>query len=236
MEYNQQNKTSIQTLFDKVAYNYDNLNNYMSFGLQKLIKKQAVKNVIKNLNKTNIKILDLCTGTGDIAILFKKYLPNSEIIGVDFSENMLKIAQTRTSGVEFYQCDITELGTEYPFLENHFDLCFIGFGLRNLPDIDNFLESIKYYLKPNGILSVLDLGKPTFIMKPYFFLHYEVFIPLMAKIFNKDALPYKYFIQSSKTYPSQKEMLKKLIQHGYTDVENKNFSFGIISQQLGIKK
>ena len=236
MEFNKQNKKSIQILFDEVACNYDKLNNYMSFGLQKFIKLQAVKNVIKKLDKKNIKILDLCSGTGDIALLFKKYLPDSEIIGVDFSENMLKIAKNRASDIEFLKRDITDLGKEYPFLENNFDLCFISFGLRNLPDIDDFLNSVKYYLKPNGILSVLDLGKPLFFMKPYFFLHYEVLIPLLAKIFNKNSSPYKYFIQSSKTYPAQKEMVKKLIRHGFKDVENKNFSFGIISQQIGFKK
>ena len=235
MEYKQSDKNSIKSLFNQVAKNYDRMNNFMSFGLQKRIKLLSVKNVIKKINTDdNVKILDLCTGTGDIAILFKKVLENCEVTGVDFSKEMLSVAEKRTADITFIDGDITNLES-LPIEKNCFDICFIGFGLRNLPDIDEFLENIKEYLKPNGILSILDLGKPAWFMKPYFYLHYEVFIPLLALIFNREAKPYKYFINSSKTYPSQKEMMQKLKSHGYKNISNNNFSFGIISQQTAEK-
>jgi len=236
MKFEQKNKHSIKYLFNQIAKNYDKLNEYMSLGLQKFIKQNAVKNVVKKYNDKPQRIFDLCSGTGDIAMLLEKYYPDAKIFGVDFSSEMLEIARQRSKKITFIEKDITNLGIDEIFKENEFDICFIGFGLRNLPDIDEFLENIKFYIKKGGVLSILDLGKPNLLMKPYFYLHYQIFIPLIAFIFNKDAQPYKYFVNSAKTYPSQKEMLKKLKEHGYVETKNKNFLFGIISQQMGVKK
>jgi len=233
MHYSQKNPESIKTLFNQVAKNYDKLNVLMSFGLQKLIKQKAVSNIASKIKSDKIKILDLCCGTGDISVLLKKIFPNSEITSIDFSNEMLAIAKNRIKDITFIEADVTNL--DGIIEKDNFDICFIGFGLRNLPDIDNFLLNIKQYLKSNGILSILDLGQPKWYMKPYFFLHYELFIPFFASIINKKIKPYKYFINSAKTYPNQEEILKKLEKYGYKNLENKNFSFGIISQQIGIK-
>lgn len=230
MKYNHKNPPSIQSLFDKIASNYDIMNDLMSFGLQKSIKIAAVKNAIKQLGKTPQNVLDLCCGTGDISILFKKLCPNANVTGVDFSREMLSIAKEKAPNINFIQGDTCKLSGILKLQELN-DICFISFGLRNLPDIDEFLENVKHYLKNGGVLAILDLGKPNIIMKPYFFFHYNFFIPLFAKIFNKDVEPYKYLINSAKRYPSQKEIVEKLVQHGYTFAKNKNYSFGIIATQ-----
>ncbi len=235
MKFDKKDKNSIKNMFNQIAPNYDILNNLMTFGLQTDIKKKAILNIKNDDYKTSLKILDLCTGTGDIAIIFKELYPNSQIIGVDFSDNMLKIAQTRTHKVNFIQKDITNLGTHSPFEEESFDICFIGFGLRNLPSIDNFLENIKKYIKPNGIISILDLGKPMWFMRPYFWLHYEFYIPFLAFLYNQNISAYKYLAKSTQTYPSPTQIITKLKQHKFTNTININYYFGIISQQIARK-
>ena len=231
MKFNQQDKKSIQTLFNQIAPNYDLLNNLISFGLHKFIKKRAV-DYLRCKNFQPLKILDLCTGTGDIAIELQKIYPKAQIIAVDFSQTMLTIAKNRSQTINFIQKDITNLGTETPFEENSFDICFISYGLRNLPDIDDFLTNIKKYLKPNGILSILDFGAPKWYTKPYLTLHYHIIIPFMALIFNKDTAPYHYLTKSIKTYPTPDKIINKLNQLGYQKCKQKSYCFGIISQQI----
>ncbi len=236
MKYTQSNKSSIQTLFNSISRNYDTLNNFMSFGLHKKIKKQSIAYAFKKLNYEPAKILDICTGTGDIAIHCKELQPQAEVIGIDFSANMLEIAKENAGDkITFIEKDVTNIGTDSPFEHNSFDIAFISFGLRNLPDINNFMQDIKQYLKPNGIISIIDVGKPVWYMRPYFAIHYAIIIPLFAKIMNKDVQPYKYLTTSAENYPSQEELCKKLISHGYSVVESKNYSFGIIAQQLAQK-
>ncbi len=230
MRFEQKNTASIKTLFNKIAPNYDLINSLMSFGLQKRIKTAAVKTAIKHYGKTPKKVLDLCCGTGDISILFKKFCPDTDITGIDFSKEMLSIAEKKAPNIRFIQGDISQK-EKFSSLTEKFDICFISFGLRNLPDVDEFLENVKILLNDGGVLAILDLGRPCLIMAPYFYLHYNIIIPLIARIFNKDIEPYKYLINSAKTYPPQKEILKKLKQHGYFGEKNKNFSFGIIATQ-----
>ena len=231
MKFNNKNKNSIKFLFNQIAPNYDILNNLISLGQHKFIKKQAVQKIF-NKKPNALKILDLCTGTGDIAIELQKLYPNAQIIAVDFSQSMLKIAQKRSKIINFIQKDITDLGENSPFDKGSFDICFISFGLRNLPDVDTFLTDIKTYLKPDGILSILDFGTPAWYAKPYLILHYHLIIPLISFIFNKNTKPYKYLAKSIETYPSPNKIIQKLQHYKYTNCECKNYCFDIISQQI----
>ena len=232
MKYTKTNQNSIKSLFNDIAINYDKLNCLISFGMQKTVKYLAVKNAIRFLDNKPIKILDLCTGTGDIAVLFEKICPNAEIVAVDFSEQMLSIAKKRSPNITFVQKDILCLGEEKPFEKASFDLCFISFGLRNLPNIDAFFEYVSFYLKDDGAISVLDLGKPNKFFSCYFEFHYNFVIPFIAKLFAKNVFAYKYLIESAKTYPSQEEILEKLLAHKFLTPQNINYFCGIISQQL----
>ena len=229
MNFDNKNKDTIKVLFNQIARKYDLMNNFMSFFLHKNIKLSAVKNSIDKLGYDPKRILDICCGSGDISIMFKNLFPDAEVIGLDFSEEMLKIAKERADNIEFLQCDVTK---ENYFLEGKFDICFISFGLRNLPDIDKFLNTIKKYINEGGVFAILDVGKPNVMLRPYCHFHYNVIIPLLAKIFNKRTAPYKYFIDSIKRYPTQDEILKILTKNGFVEVENRNFYFGILANQL----
>lgn len=232
MKYQQSDKSSIQGLFNKISNKYDLLNDFMSFGLHRSIKKRAIKKTIQFLAYTPEKILDVCTGTGDIAIEFKKQCLTTEIIGIDFSANMLEIARKNSQNISFLEKDVTNLYEEEFFEKNSFDIIFISFGLRNLPDIDQYMQDIKPYLKTGGTIAILEVGTPVWFMRPYFAFHYNILIPMLAWLKSKDLEAYKYLIHSSKNYPPQKTILQKLEKHGYTHVKNINYSFGVIAQQL----
>lgn len=229
--YNKTNKNSIQNLFDNISKNYDLINTIMSFGLHKIIKSFAVNNLT---NKNPQKILDLCTGTGDIAIkLHKKYV-DAEIIGIDFSDKMIEIAQKKIKNIKnitIQKMDTTNLNFE----PESFDICFLSFGLRNLPDINQALTDIKQVLKPNGVLSILDLGRPNKFIAPIYNFYFYKLIPIIGKIFHKDIIPYKYLVESLKTYPNQKEMIEILKEQGFNRCKNINYLFGTISQQIAYK-
>ncbi len=234
--YDKQDKNSIKELFNSIALRYDILNNVISLCNHKFIKAQAVSNLCDIINKKNLRILDLCCGSGDITELFAKKFSDAEIIGIDFSEKMLEIAKEKCrkyKNVEFINFDVTDLKN---LNCEKFDICFISFGLRNLPSINNFFENIKFVLKENGILSILDLGKPTGIIGFFYNIYFKTVMPIFSKPVLKSISPVKYLVKSLETYPSQNEMLNILKQYDFEKLKNINWLFGAISQQIGILK
>ncbi len=230
--YDKKNPPSINDLFDNISRKYDFMNNLMSLFLHKNIKKHAVN---KLEYKDNLEILDLCTGTGDIAILLAKKYKNSNVIGIDFSEKMLEIAKNKSKNlhnIEFKKIDINNLS----FKENSFDICFISFGLRNLPDINLAINNFQKILKPDGIISILDLGKPNGIIKFLYGYYFNRVIPFLGKLFNKNKTPYQYLAESLSTYPSQDKIIEILNENGFYNSKNTNYIFGIIAQQTAQKK
>lgn len=221
----------IKGLFNSISKDYDKLNNIMTFGLHKKIKK----NVISELNLAPpFKILDLCTGTGDLAGMLKEKFPNAHIIGVDFSAEMLNMARDKWKkypDIEFLEADCSQL----PFEDESFDLCIISFGLRNVENIPKVLDEIYRVLKSGGVFINLDLGKPNkffnFFLKPYMYL----WVSFLGKFFHGDETPYKYLAVSNETFPSQKELVKIFEKTGFLNVKNKNYLFGQIASQISQK-
>ena len=141
---------NIQNMFNLIANNYDKLNSIISFGFNNIIKLACIKSLCI---KPNEKVLDLCTGTGDLIRFIKKYSNN--ITGVDFSENMLKIARKKFKDTEFIEADCTQL----PFADNSFDIITMGYGLRNIENRTKALKEVYRVLKPNGKFLHLDFGE-----------------------------------------------------------------------------
>lgn len=208
----------------------------MSFGLQLTIKKQAVQNLSNYLktfylNQKDLKIADLCTGTGDMALILSQKFKNSRIIGFDFSENMLKIARKKykkISNISFENKDIMEL-EEY---QDKFDICFISFGLRNTENIPESVRKIKTLLKKGGVLCILDLGHPVFPFNMFYFIYLNHIIPLIDKLIKDKNSPYKYLSKSIRDYPDQKKLIEILEQEGFSNVKNINLIFGSFSEQI----
>lgn len=241
----------VKDLFNQISKNYDKLNNIMSFGLHRKIKLDVINKIHLSPSPLvgegnfsargtsaekmgegyNYKCLDLCCGTGDLARILKDTYLQSEVIGVDFSQNMLEIARKKHPDIEFLEADCTQL----PFEDESFDLCIISFGLRNIENMEKALKEIYRVLKKDGYFINLDLGKPNkffnFFLKPYMYL----WVSLLGKLFHGNETPYKYLAVSNETFPSQKELVKIFEMAGFSDIKNKNYLFGQIASQISKK-
>jgi len=215
------NPQKIKSMFNKIAKDYDKNNNIISFGLHKYVKKLAI-----NRFKFSGKCLDLCTGTGDIAELMSKKC--DEVIGLDFSSEMLNIARKKHPDINFIEGDCTSL----PFEDNSFDAITISFGLRNIENYELALNEIYRVLKPNGLFFHLDFGKENFIAN----ILYNFIIPKLVKLFYGDSLPYEYLIQSKKLFFDTKKLIELFYKHKLMLVQKKHFLFGTINCQLCIKQ
>lgn len=210
----------IKKMFDKIAFKYDFINNIMSLNTQYKIKQKCIE--LLNINTGN-NILDLCCGTGDLAILAKKDQPQCHITGVDFSEKMLEIAKRKSDKIHFLQADATNL----PFEDNTFDIVTMGFGLRNIQNAEKAIEEVQRVLKPNGKFLHLDFGEKNILSKIY-----DFFVPLMSKTFTNNELAYSYLIESKKIFPTPKELIKDFENKGFKLNKRKDFLFGVISTQI----
>ena len=218
---NKNDQNAMKSMFNNIAKNYDFLNDVMTFFTQKSIKNSA----INSLKPNHSNILDVCTGTGDIAIMLAKKFPNASITALDFSLEMLKIAKIKSKNLNINFINNNAL--DMPFLNNSFDLCTISFGLRNLPDITAAIKEIHRVLATNGELLIIDLGKPK--MNWLYPLILDKVIPILGKIFHENKYPYQYLVESQKDFPSPQNLSKVLQSVGFADTKIRNFLFGTIT-------
>ena len=218
---NKNDQNAMKSMFNDIAKNYDFLNDVMTFFTQKSIKNSA----INSLKPNHSNILDVCTGTGDIAIMLAKKFPNASITALDFSLEMLKIAKIKSKNLNINF--INQNALDMPFLNNSFDLCTISFGLRNLPDITAAIKEIHRVLATNGELLIIDLGKPK--MNWLYPLILDKVIPILGKIFHENKYPYQYLVESQKDFPSPQNLSKVLQSVGFADTKIRNFLFGTIT-------
>ena len=207
----------IQTMFDIISDKYDLINNIMSLGLQKLIKKNSVK-LLKIKPKDNI--LDLCCGTGDFAYIIKNGYPDVKVLGADFSQEMLKIAREKGKGVKFIHGDATNL----PFEDNSFDFVIMGFGLRNIQDTEKALKEIYRILKYGGKFLHIDFGEKNILNSLF-----DRIIPNLTHILTKNSFAYRYLIDSKKTFPEPNNLVIEFENSGFKFLKRKDYLFKTIS-------
>ena len=213
------NPQKINQIFDSIASYYDKMNNYMSFFTHKLIKKYA----LRDLNiKPNSKVLDLCCGTGDFCSIINSFNRNTMLIGVDNSQNMLKIAKQKNPKLVFVRADCTKL----PFSEE-FSYVTMGFGLRNIENRTLAISQIYKSLKVNGEFLHLDFGNHNFASKIFDFI-----VMLLIKLHRADAKSYEYLLESKNSFPQPAELIKEFERAGFKFVKRKDFLFGVISYQI----
>lgn len=219
------NKTpeKIQELFNHIAPHYDQNNDIISLFMHRFIKM----NVVETLPElpSNAKILDLCTGTGDIAALLKKRFPNADIIGADFSDEMLKVARRKHKKLNFVNANCMEL----PFENESFDLVTISFGLRNTPNYDKVMNEISRVLKSGGIFVHLDFGDAHKYADKVF---YNI-VKFIAELQGDDS--YVYLLQSKDEFPPVEKLVELFTRHGLKYETRRDYLMGIISAQYCIK-
>lgn len=226
----QENK--IQNLFNSISADYDKLNNVISLNQHKLWRNKTMKHM--HLKNEDI-ILDLCCGTGDWSIQMAEENDKVEVVGVDFSENMLEVAKHRTAhlkNISLMQGDAMNLD----FPDASFDFVTIGFGLRNLPDYALGLREMYRVLKPGGTLVILETSQPknNFIRLGFNFYFGNIMPKLGGLLVGKEE-EYKWLYESTRNFPSKEKLSRMIKQTGFTFVKCLSHTLGTAATHIATK-
>ncbi len=228
-------KEQVAQMFDNISGNYDGLNKVISFGTDAKWKQKILKMVTASQPKS---ILDIATGTGDLAILFAK-TSATEIIGLDISQGMLDIgkkkieAQKLDSKIQMVLGD----GENIPYPDNYFDVITVAYGVRNFENLEKGLSEILRTLKPNGQFIILETSVPTkFPFKQGYAFHSKVILPLIGKLFSKDKTAYTYLSNSANEFPFGEVLNNILRKIGFIDVKHLPQTFGVATIYQASKK
>src|SRR6266436_702039 len=209
--------TKVNELFTRIAGRYDLINDLQSFGLHRYWKKQVVKEANPRGGE---KALDVCCGTGDIALSLAQR--GAEVVGLDFSERMLEIARERQSkgGADFAQVQFVSGDAQnIPFSDGTFDMVTIGYGLRNLTSWETGLREMQRVAKAGGRLVILEFGKPdNRVWRTIYEAYLKLFSPALGLVFCGDPAAYSYILESLKHYPAPRIVGEKMRELGLENV------------------
>mgnify|MGYP001241385725 CR=1 FL=1 len=217
-------KEFVKYIFNDISKNYDFLNRFLSLGIDVIWRKRFIKS-LSFLNGD--KVLDVATGTGDVAFSIKKKY-KTEITGLDLSINMLEIAKKKANKYKFNDIIFIEGDAEnLPFEDNSFDKVVISYGLRNLGDVEKGLKEFYRVLKPGGKLGVLEFFEPkSTIMTKLFKFYFNKVLPRIGSLFS-NSKAYRYLPESVENFVSPEELKKLLENSNFSNCFTKNMSFGI---------
>ncbi len=228
-------KEQVAEMFDDIAPRYDFLNRFLSAGIDVRWRKKAL--AFLKVDRPQ-RILDVATGTADVAIMAERILHPEQIIGADISEGMLALGRIKVKKlglektIELVQGDSENL----PFDNNSFDAVTVAFGVRNFENLTKGLTDILRVLKPGGKLVVLEFSKPKApVIKQLYGVYMEHIAPGFGKLLSKNKTAYTYLNQSIKNFPERKNFTQILQQTGYKNIQMKPLSFGICTIYCGQK-
>ncbi|MDG1171194.1 MAG: bifunctional demethylmenaquinone methyltransferase/2-methoxy-6-polyprenyl-1,4-benzoquinol methylase UbiE [Polaribacter sp.] len=219
-------KEQVAKMFDAISKNYDGLNRVISLGIDVKWRKKVVKIVGKNKPK---QILDIATGTGDLALMMAELSPD-KIIGLDISEGMLAVGKEKIAKVNLSEKIEMVVGDseEMPFDDDTFDAITVSFGVRNFANLDKGIKEIARVLKPSGVLVILETSNPMkFPFKQGYKLYTHLFLPIIGKLFSKDKVAYSYLSESANSFPFGAAFNNILQKNGFTSTEDTPVTFGV---------
>jgi demethylmenaquinone methyltransferase / 2-methoxy-6-polyprenyl-1,4-benzoquinol methylase len=249
----EQRAARVNALFDTIAARYDLINDLQSFGLHRYWKRRLVRLAVKSSGLGNgahrsmgekstrrpVQALDLCCGTGDVAFALAR--SGMDVVGLDFSEPMLAVAEQRLNTasdtnvaarptVRFLRGDAQQI----PFPDESFDLVTISYGLRNLASLETGLQEMRRVLRPGGCAIILDFGKPeNRLWRAIYFGYLKGFVPLLGRLFCGDADTHGYILESLKGYAAQKGVADRMRELNFDAVRIINLMGGIMSINYG---
>jgi demethylmenaquinone methyltransferase/2-methoxy-6-polyprenyl-1,4-benzoquinol methylase len=228
-------KEQVGEMFDSIAHRYDFMNRFLSAGIDVTWRRKAIRKFKEDGPK---RLLDVATGTGDMAIMASKMLGGIEVIGIDISEKMLEIGRKKIekqqlgTKIELMAGD----GETIKFPDNSFDGVMVAFGVRNFEHLEKGLKEILRVLKPGARLVVLEFSKPRLPgIKSLYNLYMGSIAPQMARWFRQSKQAYQYLNESAKAFPDRQNFENILKQTGYSDTEWKPLSLGICCIYSGRK-
>lgn len=228
-------KQQVASMFDKIAFRYDFLNRFLSGGIDIYWRKRAIRELAKVDPQI---ILDMATGTGDMAIMINKQLQPEKIVGIDLSNGMLGIGREKiaklgmTSIITLTQGDSERIDAE----TGTFDAVTVAFGVRNYENLKKGLEEMLRVLKPGGKLVILEFSRPRQPMKIFYDVYMKKICPMFGQIFSKNGDAYRYLNNSVNAFPQGMEFTGIMKATGYRQVYSERMTFGICSIYCGFKQ
>ena len=219
-------KDQVATMFNNISKNYDDLNRVISFGIDISWRKKVVQIVSKNNPQ---QILDIATGTGDLALMMST-LGSEKIIGLDISEGMLAVGKEKISKAQLNDKIEMVVGDseDIPYADNTFDAITVSFGVRNFANLDKGLGEIRRVLKPGGILVILETSNPTkFPFKQGYKFYTSFILPVIGKLFSKDKIAYSYLSESANFFPFGEAFNNILKKNGFINTTHTPVTFGV---------
>jgi demethylmenaquinone methyltransferase/2-methoxy-6-polyprenyl-1,4-benzoquinol methylase len=214
---------SVRTMFDRIAPVYDVMNHVMTAGLDVRWRRLAAGAAVRKGDR----VLDAACGTGDLAIADLK-AGAGKVTGLDFSEKMLERARSKHASIEWVQGDMLAL----PFADETFDAATVGFGVRNVENLELGLRELRRVLRPGGRLAILEITQPRGALRPFYSLWFDRVVPLLGKVLpGGDA--YTYLPASVKRFPTAERLADMLREAGFGDVSFKLMGGSIVALHTG---
>jgi demethylmenaquinone methyltransferase/2-methoxy-6-polyprenyl-1,4-benzoquinol methylase len=213
---------AVRTMFDRIAPVYDAMNRAMTAGLDRRWRAATARAVVV----PGDRVLDACCGTGDLAVADLR--AGGRVTGLDFSEPMLERARAKSAEIEWLQGDALAL----PFADGAFEVATVGFGVRNLDDLDRGLRELRRVLVRGGRVGILEITRPRGLFRPFYRLWFDVLVPLAGRLLPGGSA-YTYLPASVRRFPGAKEFAERLQSAGFEDVRYRLFAGGIVALHTG---
>jgi demethylmenaquinone methyltransferase / 2-methoxy-6-polyprenyl-1,4-benzoquinol methylase len=208
----------VRRMFDRIAPVYDPMNRLMTAGLDRRWRRETAAAVVQ----PGDRVLDVCCGTGDLALAASE--AGGRVTGLDFSAPMLERARGKSSEIEWIEGDALAL----PFADGSFDAVTIGFGLRNLPNVEGGLAELRRVLRPGGRLAILEITRPRGPLAPFYRFWFDGVIPLAGKVLPGGSA-YSYLPASVRRFPAPEGLSRLLDEAGFSEISWRLFAGGIVA-------
>jgi demethylmenaquinone methyltransferase/2-methoxy-6-polyprenyl-1,4-benzoquinol methylase len=215
----------VRRLFDRIAPVYDPMNRLMTAGLDRSWRRLAVETVVQ----PGDRVLDACCGTGDLAVAAER--DGGIVTGLDFSARMLERASRKSDTVTWVEGDVLAL----PFADGAFDAATVGFGVRNVADLEAALAELRRVLRPGGRLAILEITQPRGILRPFFSLWFDRVVPLLGKVLP-GGKAYTYLPASVRRFPGAEELATLLEALGFGQVRIRLLGGTIVALHTGVRE
>jgi demethylmenaquinone methyltransferase/2-methoxy-6-polyprenyl-1,4-benzoquinol methylase len=215
---------AVRGMFDRIAPVYDAMNRVMTAGLDRSWRRLTVEAVVQ----PGDRVLDACCGTGDLAVAAER--EGGIVTGLDFSPRMLERARKKSETVTWIEGDLLAL----PFDDGSFDAATVGFGVRNVADLEAALAELHRVLRPGGRLAILEITQPRGGLRPFFSLWFERIVPLLGKVLP-GGKAYTYLPASVRRFPGAEELAALLEQRGFEQVRFRLLGGTIVALHTGVR-
>ena len=225
-------RSYVRQMFTAIAPRYDLLNHVLSLNVDRLWRRRAV-HALRWRDAPAGSYLDLCAGTLELAAELERQPDfRGRVLGADFVVPMLRLGRAKGRRVLSVGADALEL----PFPDQSFEGCMVGFGVRNLADLDRGLGEMTRVLKRGGRVVILEISTPsTWPLRPLYRFYFRRVLPLIGRMLSKHTTAYSYLPESVEQFPGPQEMAERMRRSGFANVEYQSLSFGIATLYRGVR-